>query len=227
VVTAEMLDAAKAGAKVADYLGSDWTKLFDGRWDLPSWAPHSPATLISTHGPLSNLRPPSQPVPTIPVMTDAEEADSRRFWAGVDQREALTTRGRLLAAVHHATAEHYDGLVEPTMAAQAAQAAALEDVDRAARAHVVALDGPALVVPRAMTSYDPAKLAPGSVIVAKQSGVNRRRVYVRDNEAHEHPGLCWWIAPWGNADRPAAISADDVPTSGVLVVDGAQLGGTR
>lgn len=240
-ITAAMLDAAVVGAKVTargatrDLL-ADWVKLHDDSWRCPGLR-RSAARLVADFGPLSNLRPPSEPVPTIPFMTDAEEADSRRFWHEVDAKNAAenadgidVTRDRLISAALTSAAGWFqrDGLP--------AQASAASAVDKAARAHVAALHGPTvgadvLSIARVLTDdtigtggYEPAELAPGSFIVGPGW-----RVSLCVHENRDDHLLNRWMVVFrdGDAFQWSWRYDVDITRDGVLVVDGATLGGQR
>lgn len=231
-ITAAMLDAAVVGAKVTargatrDLL-ADWVKLHDDSWRCPGLR-HSAARLVADFGPLSNLRPPSEPE----TGGAAFDGNEREAWGDDPTGPAGPvlavddSRRELIRAVFLAAA----GRVEDEMGRETGVplAWARSDVDKAALAHVAALHGPTvgadvLSIARVLTDdtigtggYEPAALTVGSVV---QSGST---VWIcAEGEGRR--------ARWLRVDADGFRWVDDIHVSldGVFVVDGATLGGQR
>lgn len=246
-ITVTMLDAAEVGAKVnSPVWESTWRKCDQGRWDFGVQC-RSSGWLVDQRGPLSNLRPPSEPE-TTPTASPTPDADD--------------TRRALVVAVLLATAGRIEDELELPQGVPLTMARS--DVDAAAREHVAALDPSSVVTPfalsvsdddieaafnaaaksgvreprplrdfvrgalqtyaerlanRATGGYDPATCAPGTVIVAgSRVYLARNPIGFAGNQGHR-----WVAAPFRNGFLWSRD--EEVPTDGVLVVDGATLGG--
>lgn len=149
----------------------------------------------------------------------ADETPQADLWRAYDSRDLLAKAALTLAA------ESFGGVDAP------ARASAASDVDTAARTHVAALGGPVrspgfLPKPGMISTdnYDPATLAPGSVIVGPGSRVS---LCVHEN-GHDGPSNRWMVAFPSDAGPQWSWRFDgDITDNGVLVVDGATLGGQR